>query len=268
MKIPATSMLLTCLMSGSAVSAQQAPFNPDDARHLAGMWSDPSGFLGAACFNFCTDASLEKFFALLDDPANDDTPLQVINAMSRAQTIEAEIRSRLTDFSRADFPRRGEDDPAFLECKPPGLGKEIYTPHQNELILFDDRIEIHHAEWDVRRTVWMDGRSPPANLDKSLYGFSVGHMEGPELVVNTSHLLAGIIANLMSHSDQLTIEERISVSEDGQQMITYFTYTDPVALQSPLTLKKVRDWAPDEQIFPYDSCEIPTDYIENQREQP
>jgi hypothetical protein len=81
-------VLLACLMSGPAESAQQATFNPDDARHLAGMWSDPSGYLSIACFAVCSDASLEKFFELLDDPANDATPLQDLGNLSRQQIFQ------------------------------------------------------------------------------------------------------------------------------------------------------------------------------------
>jgi hypothetical protein len=260
MKIPAI-LTFPLLLTGAATQGQDVPFDPAQASHLAGMWSDPSGYLSIACFAACSDASLDKFFELLDDPANDATSLQDLGNMSRQQIFQPLIQSLLTDFSRADFPRRGENDPAFLECKPPGLANAIFMPHQNELNVLDDRINIHLAEWDVRRTIWMDGRTPPADLEHSLYGYSVGHMEGPVLVVNTTHLIPGTLL-VMSHSDQLAMEERISVSDDGQQMTTYITYTDPVALQAPLTLLKIRDWAPDEQIFPYDSCEIPTDYIQ------
>jgi hypothetical protein len=35
---------------------------------------------------------------------------------------------------------------------------------------------------------------------------------------------------------------------------------DPWGLTEPLRLKKVWSWAPDQEIFPYENCEPPTEF--------
>ena len=49
----------------------------------------------------------------------------------------------------------------------------------------------------------------------------------------------------MDHSDQLSAEERYTISDDGQIMTLDVTFTDPWALKQSLTLKKIRSWLPE-----------------------
>ena len=124
-----------------------------------------------------------------------------------------------------------------------GLRQADFGPHQNEISINDDHIEMHYAEWDVRRIIYMDGISVPPNTQSSLLGYSTGHFEGPTLVVNTTHVNAGILSR-MDHSDQLSAEERYTISDDRQIMTLDVTFTDPWALNEPLTLKKIWKWSP------------------------
>ena len=80
-------------------------------------------------------------------------------------------------------------------------------------------------------------RSSVALPDTDL-GFSVGHMEGKTLVVHTTHA-SGNRLFMVYHSDQLEGEERYYVSGDGALLNMDTSFTDPVALSSPLTLKKI-----------------------------
>jgi hypothetical protein len=62
------------------------------------------------------------------------------------------------------------------------------------------------------------------------------------------------------HSDELTAVERYTRSDDGQRLVLYVTLEDPWALSEPLTLKKVWQFAPDQEIAPYEDCERPTEF--------
>lgn len=259
MKIP-TILALTLLLDVPVIQAQNVPFDPAQASHLAGMWSDAPDILGLVCFGMCTQPTIDRLFELLDDPANDAISFMDLLQRVRRETIQPMWQERLTEFSRRDFPLPADTDPGFLECKPPGYARQIFTPHQNEVTVYPDRIEMHYGEWDALRTIWMDGRTPPADLDHSLLGFSVGHMEGDTLVVQTTHVSENRLFAL-HHSDQLQGEERYYVSEDGALLNMDTTFTDPVALSSPVTLKRIWGWAPTEEIYRQE-CQIPTDYIE------
>jgi hypothetical protein len=235
------------------------------AAKFAGMWSDPPPTIeGMACFGACTDEELESLYAMLDDPANDATPLPTL--MARAKTLwrEKNLVPLLTDFSRPSFPLDLDQSPAFLKCEPPGLSHQIFQPHQFRITVQDTVIQLQYGEWDAHRSVYLDGRTAPAGEPDTLYGFSTGHMDGDTLVVNTTHLKPDAFLALMNTSNQKSIEERYTLSADNQVLTMYATLTDPVALAEPVTLKKIRYWAPTETIDPYVDCNIPVDYIEHQ----
>ena len=239
-------------------------YSQDTAAKYAGMWSDPPDTPeGLFCFFTCSDYGLDVLNKLLDDPANDDRSYSELTGQARREFTQNVIVPKLTAAALETFPLDPAQDPGFIRCEPWGFAKQIFSPHQNEITIGENSIEMHYGEWDARRTIYMDGRSPPENLAHSIYGFSVGHFEGEELVVTTTHISAGILGRA-NHSDQLTSEERYSISEAGELLTVYATFEDPWSLKEPLTYKRIWKWSPDEVIYPYDECEIPTDFIESQ----
>jgi hypothetical protein len=132
-----------------------------------------------------------------------------------------------------------------------------------EMRQYDDRIEIRYAEWDIRRTIYMDGRRRPENQPASPMGYSLGRYEGRTLVVETSAVtanLAGIFPLYFKHSDQLRITERYVRSTDGDRLEMTVTMEDPSSLRQALQFRKAWGWAPDEEIFPYVDCEPPSEF--------
>ena len=107
-------------------------------------------------------------------------------------------------------------------------------------------------------------------------GHSVARYEGDALVIDTS----GISANLApwgpgfvphpfdgKHSEQLRVVERYTRSEEGDRLLLSATMEDPWALREPVVLKKVWSWAPDQEIFPYEDCERPTEFTRGTNQQ-
>ena len=81
------------------------------------------------------------------------------------------------------------------------------------------------------RVIYLDGRSrvPDNYLDRNWGGESVGHWEGDTLVVETegftdeNHLMqAGVVTG-----NQLRIVERIQMLNDGNTLMTEYTFVDP-----------------------------------------
>jgi hypothetical protein len=249
--------LLACVaMSAEAQSSRSK---------LEGMWSDPPDTaVGTFCFFACTDTGIERLNKLLDDPANDARP--AMQLIQEAKTYERDyLRARLTPAALKPYPLDPLKDPGYLRCEPWGLARQMFAPHQFELRQRGkDRIELRYGEWDARRTVYIDGRKLPSNLKPSPLGYSVGRWDGETLVVET----AGVQANIASwpdsagsteHSDQLRITERYSRSADGKTLLLTATIEDPWSLKEPVVLKKIWNWAPDQKITAYDSCERPTE---------
>ena len=245
---------------GSACSGGQSSQSPGPRPDFQGMWSDPpSTAVDVFCFIGCTDAGIARLNALLSDPGNDNRPYESVSQQAEHDQLEQYVRPRLTTAALQTFPLDPADDPGFLRCEPWGFARQIFAPHQMDIRQYDDRIEIQYGEWDARRTVYIDGRTRPANQPASAMGYSVGHYEGSTLVVETSGVTASITL-WFKHSDQLTAVERYSRSADGTRLELVVTIEDPHSLREALQVKKAWGWAPTEKIYPYENCERPTEF--------
>jgi len=80
-----------------------------------------------------------------------------------------------------------KDDP-HTKCLPSGGPRLFHTPYGFEFVEVPDEKRIYMIEvggphtW---RTIYMDGRQHPKDLDPSFFGHSVGHWDGDALVVDT-----------------------------------------------------------------------------------
>jgi hypothetical protein len=160
-------------------------------------------------------------------------------------------------------PRRAmaRNDP-MGRCEPLGLVRnlvtEIVAPHATfEIVQTPTRIlqffEYRH-DW---REIWLDGRALPQGDD--LYpkwnGFSVGHWQGDELVVESVGLDERTWLDKLGypHSERMRVEERYRRVDDTLELV--ITVSDPELYTEPwrsdvkrfrLNSAKVRRW--DEQI--------------------
>jgi glyoxylase-like metal-dependent hydrolase (beta-lactamase superfamily II) len=93
--------------------------------------------------------------------------------------------------------------------------------------------EIFGTFGQATRTIWLDGRArPPSYAAHTWAGFSLGHWEGDQLVVETSHLKVGWIQrNGVAHSDQATMTEHFI--RHGDILTVVSVVKDPVYLEEP-----------------------------------
>ena len=132
------------------------------------------------------------------------------------------------------------DDPAY-ECSPSSLTRVWGEPGVvNQIEVRDDKVIIRHGFMDTVRTVHVASTEMPADYAPSLTGFSVGHFEGNDLVIETSGIPAGVLTPHAGggnggylHSDKLQVSERLSVSEDGEQLIRSYAATDEEYFATP-----------------------------------
>ena len=211
-----------------------------DIPNLDGMWSDPPRTLAdSPCYVYCTDAGLAHLDALLDDPVNDERPLQELTQAAARFQRDQYFRPLLTAAALESYPRDPADDPGFLRCEPWGLARQIFSPHQLEIHRYDDRIEMRYGEWEARRTVYLDGRDPPENYAPSLLGWSTGYYDGDTLVIETSMIKENSTFWAAEHSGELTAVERYTRPDEGQRLLLSATLADPWSLDQPVVLKKV-----------------------------
>jgi len=258
---PGTTSFVAMLFAASApltdsASAQRG--QPD----FSGLWSDPPPTLEyMICFDFCTDWGAAYLESLIDDPANDEKSFLELWDHLSVQQLDGYFRPRLSPAALETFPIDPADDPGFRECQPWGFARQIFAPHQLEITQFADRIEMRYAEWDARRTIYMSGHEPERESSPSLMGVSIGHLEGDALVIETNGVSADMTMWWSDHSEELLTIERYRVSDDRERLLLDVTMTDPWGLREPLELKKVWSWAPDEDIYPYENCERPNEFI-------
>ena len=127
---------------------------------------------------------------------------------------------------------RGErfGDPTAL-CYPAGLPRLMTRYGSLMMLQYPTSIYMMSRLNNEYRVIYLDGRErvPENLLDRNWGGESLGHWEGDTLVIETEgftdeeHLLqAGIITG-----KQLKITERIELINDGNTLVTHYTFEDP-----------------------------------------
>ncbi|HEX7082391.1 MAG TPA: DUF6152 family protein [Gammaproteobacteria bacterium] len=119
-------------------------------------------------------------------------------------------------------------DPS-LRCVAPGLPRIFGAPYNMDIVDAGTHYLMVYIEHNTPRRVWMDGRTPPEDTPPTPMGFSVGHWEGDELVIETTHLSAGWLdgSGLPMSGDGTRIVERYTFSDDRLTMDRVMTIYDP-----------------------------------------
>jgi hypothetical protein len=145
-----------------------------------------------------------------------------------------------------------EQDPT-IDCKPKGMPIIMEQPYPIEFVDGGDQIRLRIEEYDQVRTIHI--RNVPAETAQphSLHGFSVGRMEGRDLVVRTTKINSGTFDTVgLPLSLEAWLEERFAPSEDGSTLNYSLTVHDPVYLTAPVKTSKKFIYRPDNEIQTYD----------------
>lgn len=162
---------------------------------------------------------------------------------------------------------------AAAHCASYGVPTMMLLPgsYPIEFIQKPDQLTIiFEVNNETRRIYIGDEQLSPERRIPSRHGYSEGHWQGDELVVETTALLDGLDHPSYPHSEEATIDERFFLDEDdsGTLVLTYqATITDPVYYTEPVELE--RRYEPhDGFILPY-QCqdELWYELLEMRREQ-
>jgi len=132
----------------------------------------------------------------------------------------------------------GKDDPRN-DCVPESLPAAIQTaPYEFQIERHENGdYEIVNENYAARRVIHMNQKAPPAGTKRDHDGYSIGHMEGNVLVVDTTLFSPqpwGNDAGLDS-GEQKHLVERYSLENDGRSLVITYTQTDPEYLAKPVT---------------------------------
>jgi hypothetical protein len=120
-------------------------------------------------------------------------------------------------------------DPA-LRCVPVGTARTFGGPRGMQIFDAGGFYLFVYEAGDEHRWIFMDGREPPENTPLSYTGFSVGHWEDRELVIETTHLLPVWLdgSGLPMSGEETRLVERWSFNEDGSEASRIMTIHDPL----------------------------------------
>lgn len=149
------------------------------------------------------------------------------------------------------------DDPV-LDCIPPGMPNAILNPYPIEFVDNGDTIMLRLEEWEATRIIHMRNVPDPTAVAASPLGFSVGHWEGPALVIETTRVSWPYLdGDGTPQSQDVTMTERFTVSADGTRLDFELAVVEPLSLEVPAVWDAYWLWDPSVAIKPY-ACEFET----------
>lgn len=176
--------------------------------------------------------------ALLDDPANDERPLDELVGETRALSIE-HLRRHSTPAGLALMNSSNEDKAAKTECQPDDFARTTTNPLPVQITRKGATLTFTYAQWNRRRTIYLDGRAFPEPLQASSLGYSIGRFEADALIIETRGLVASTYPPITinapgGHSDQLRGIERYTIAPGEVPMLMLeLTLEDPLTLTQP-----------------------------------
>jgi hypothetical protein len=139
-------------------------------------------------------------------------------------------------------------------CLPPSIVYSVQGPFPFEVEQTAELIVFRYEYYDQVRLIFMDGRGhPPADAPHTKMGHSVGHWEGDELVIDTTHIAASTITNNgLDHSDAIHMVERYKLSADGKSLLATEWFEDPAVLDNNGARFIRWDRRPGQYVLPYE----------------
>jgi hypothetical protein len=221
-----------------------APVTAQNARDLNGFWNldypdaSPDGPETTAML-----AKLPPNTVVIDDTGAPEFP----------EDEYGELKLKPDAFARATAWKPSDEMTLSRVCAAPSIIYAIQGPFPFELHQTDQLIIIKYEYFDQVRIVFMDGREhPPADAPHSKMGHSVGHWDGDELVIDTTHLLPSTITNNgLDHSANIHMVERYRKIGDDTLIATQW-FEDAEVLDN--NGARVIQWKkqPGQYVLPYD----------------
>src|SRR5690606_13046832 len=134
-----------------------------------------------------------------------------------------------TEEGRQRFASTTHYDDYSLRCVAPGLPRIFGAPYDMDIVDAGSHYQITYIEHNTPRRIYMDGRAVPADYPDRPMGYSVGHWEGEELVIETTRLLGGWLDGSgmpFMGGENTRIVERYSFAADRLSMEREMTIYD------------------------------------------
>jgi hypothetical protein len=151
--------------------------------------------------------------------------------------------------------RQNNELEPHTRCKPSGVARQFLTPYGVEFVELRELERIYIFDiggphtW---RTIYMDGRTHPANVKPSYYGHSIGWWQGDTLVVDTVGFNEGFWMDRdgLPHTEKMHTIERFT-RLDAAALKYELTVDDPGAYTKPWSGGTTLRWEDGTELFEY-----------------
>lgn len=126
----------------------------------------------------------------------------------------------------------------------------------NRITQNKDTIVIQYGQMNLKRTIYMNQKTHPANVKPTRAGHSIGTWENDVLVVDTTGFLPGVLNAPVRNSDKLHVVERFSLDPKTMKITRAYTAEDPVYLKGKYTGQDVIEVA--DKPYTEDRCKDQT----------
>jgi hypothetical protein len=105
----------------------------------------------------------------------------------------------------------------------------------NRITQSKDTILVQYGQMGLKRTIYLNTKTHPANIKPSRAGHSIGRWDGDVLVVDTVGFLPGVLNAPVRHSDKLHVVERFSLDPKTMKLTRSYVAEDPLYLKGQYT---------------------------------
>tara|TARA_R110000824_G_scaffold336_1_gene1782 strand:+ start:202386 stop:203111 length:726 start_codon:yes stop_codon:yes gene_type:complete len=212
------------------------------------IWQAWKLALGLACLAvFSSPASL----------AQQAPDLSGIWMATSPRSILTDNMPELTARARADIESFDPLSDPIIRCVMPGFPRSGLIIYPFEIVQTDSMILFLYESFGMVRRIYMDGRQPPDYLPPSRMGYSLGHWEQDELVIETHNIAAGLLdgTGLNQYGD-ITVQERYRLTGSGE-LQAQVDITAPQTFAEPWS--RLFSWERDPEAMIFESVCDPAD---------
>jgi hypothetical protein len=129
----------------------------------------------------------------------------------------------------ADAFRNGTTDNPRMRCETTSILFDwTFDGPVNRITQSGDTITLQYGQLGLTRTIHMNLREHPANIEPTRAGHSIGRWENDVLVVDTVGFAPGVLNPPIMNSVQLHVVERFTLDPSTMTLTREYTATDPV----------------------------------------
>ncbi len=204
------------------------------------------------------------------------TPMQLADGRPNLTGVWASTRRRAAGgggvparapvpFNEVGAALQAQYDPLNdpqVQCEPPGLIRQVGTPHPVQVEQFDDHVVISYEEYGGVRTIYFDDRDLVGG-EHSNFGQSTARYEDQKLIVETTHLLGNLTSGggnaLTDQSTTVEAYSRLPDADGSSGLNLEIVITDPGHLTEPWVRGWQKFFTPNHEFIEVD-CHKPLAY--------